>query len=117
MKILTIFISLMIAFAWLWGVYHLVITPLELAIFVVSLVVFAVLWFLVIRFEFANNDQAELWRNRIRSCVVVFQLAYLVLHILEIETYENLILITLATSFFGAFIYWGYRLVKDKVFD
>ena len=117
MKVLTILASLMIALAWLWGVYHLVRTPMELAIFVISVVVFAILWFWVIKLEYASNTQADIWKKRIGSVASVLQIAYIIVRIVDVKSYEIPVLIILATSFFGISVYWGFRLVKDKVFD
>ena len=117
MKVLTIFVSLIISLAWLWGMYHLVRTPLELAIFVISVVVFAILWFWVIRLEYAGNAQADVWKKRIGSIATLLQIAYIVVRIIDVKSYESPVLIILAISIFGLSAYWGFRLVKDKVFD
>ena len=117
MKFLITVGSLIISFVWLWIIHHLVITPQELLVFVLSIIVFTILWFLVIRLEYSGNESAGVWRKNLGYFVFSFQFAYIIFRILKLQAYENFAFIIFTTSLFGAPILGGYKLIKDKVFD
>jgi len=117
MRILINLVSLIISFVWLWILNHLVVTPLELLVFVLSIIVFTVLWFFVIRAEYSGNESAKARRKNLGYVVFSFQFAYIIFRILNLQVYENLAFIIFTTSLLGLPVLGGHQLIKDKVFE